>query len=852
MTNASTTQARTAEPQINPKPWLSPDWPVLRSYTGRQLDRIAMPIGGIGTGTVSLGGRGDLRDWEVVNRPSKGFAPRHAFFAIRGAGMPTTAFARCLEGPVTSGFEGWSGATLPHAGLPRFTDATFHAAYPLAQVALSEPGLPIDVRIEAFNPLVPSDPERSGLPVVSYRVVVRNIGDEPLDISVVGSLENFVGRDGVKGESNANVNEIVESDTLAGVLMRSTGVPVDSEQWGSIALATTSDPESTITRRQDWVDNNWSGPLLDFWDDFLDDGDLDDREPGGRIAPTASVCNRQRMQGGEERAFPFLIAWHFPNRLSWERGNTGPRPPQERVGNHYTTLDPDAWPAAVRIAADLHELESDTVDFVRAFCESPLPEVVKEAALFNLSTLRTQTAFRTEDGRFYGWEGCEDHKGSCHGSCTHVWNYEQATPFLFGSLARSMREVEFRHATDERGLMSFRVNLPLSQATSYGVAAADGQLGCLMKLYREWRLSGDDAWLRELWPAAKRALAFCWIPGGWDADRDGVMEGCQHNTMDVEYYGPNPQMQFWYLGALRSMEELARHLGEDDYAGDLRSLFERGRAWTDAHLFNGEYYEHEVRPALGRENVAAGLAHHELSDEELVDPPLQLGAGCLIDQLAGQYFAEVTGLGPLGSGANTITTLASVQRHNHRATMVGHFNHMRSYVLGDEAATLMCSYPLGRRPARPFPYYTEVMTGFEYTLAVHMLYVGMIDEGLALIQTIRDRYDGTRRSPFDEAECGHHYARAMASWAAVLALTGFDYDASTGQLAIDMNEGDAPTFWSSGDAWGTIGLTQGTVTLNVNAGAIRLESVAVSGGAPVSFDRPGLCTAPDSITMATT
>lgn len=827
----------------------NPTWPVLRSYHGRQLDRIAMPIGDIGTGTISLGGRGDLRDWEIVNRPSKGFSPRHAFFAVRAAGETTAAFARCLEGPVTSGFEGWSGATVTHAGLPRFTEATFHTAYPLAQVSLTEPTLPIEVRIEAFNPLVPSDPERSGLPVVSFRVVVRNNGTASLDVSVAGALENFVGRDGVKGESTGNVNKLVESGPLSGVVMRSTGVPEDSEQWGSLALATSASSASTITRRRDWVDKNWSGPLLDFWDDFLDDGDLEDRQPGGRITPVGSVCNRQRLDPGEERTFPFPISWHFPNRQSWERGNTGSRPPQEWVGNHYTTLDADAWKTAQRISRSLLELEGQTVDFVRTFCESPLPEVVKEAALFNLSTLRTQTAFRTEDGRFYGWEGCEDHKGSCHGSCTHVWNYEQATPFLFGSLARSMREIEFLHATDEHGLMSFRINLPLSYATSYNVAAADGQLGCLMKLYRDWRLSGDDAWLRELWPAAKRALAFCWIPGGWDADRDGVMEGCQHNTMDVEYYGPNPQMQFWYLGALRSMEELARHLGEGDYAGELRALFERGGAWTDQHLFNGEYYEHEVRPALRREDVAGGLAHHELSDEELADPPLQLGAGCLIDQLAGQFFAEVTGLGPLGSKANTVTSLASVQRHNHRETMTGHFNHMRSYVLGDEAATLMCSYPLGRRHMRPFPYYTEVMTGFEYTLAVHMLYVGMIDEGLALIQTIRDRYDGTRRSPFDEAECGHHYARAMASWAAVLALTGFDYDASTGTLAIDLMEGKPPTFWSSGGAWGSIGQAEGTVMLEVKAGAIQLDAISVNGGPAISLEDPGLCEAPASVTI---
>ncbi len=827
-------------------------WPVLRTYTGNQLDRIALPLGGIGTGTVSLGGRGDLRDWEIVNRPAKGFVPRRAFFSIRGEGDGHEPFARALEGPLTSGFEGWSGAIVPQSGLARFPEATFLAAYPLGQVELTDPSLPVEVRLEAFNPLIPADPDASGIPVASLRYVVRNTSTTHLSVSVAGSLENFIGRDGIATESTGNVNALVESGDVSGILMATEGIAPESEQWGTIALATIAAPGSVVTRRRDWTDTTWSGPLLDFWDDFTTDGDLDDREPLGRITPIGSVCNRQQIAPGESTTFTFLIAWHFPNRQNWEPGLTSSDAPRATVGNYYATQYRDAWDAATSFAARSDELEAATVEFVDAFCASPLPEVVKEAALFNASTLRSQTSFRTADGHFFGWEGCEDHRGSCHGSCTHVWNYEQATAHLFGSLARSMREVEFAHATDDNGLMSFRVNLPLEYATHYGVAAADGQMGCLMKIHRDWKLSGDDAWLASLWPRAKKVLAFCWIPGGWDADRDGVMEGCQHNTMDVEYFGPNPQMEFWYLGALRAMEEMARHFGETGYADDLHTLFERGTAWTQANLFNGEYYEHQIRPAGVRENIAPGLYHQGMNfHEDLADPPLQLGAGCLVDQLVGQYFAAVTGLGELGDPDQTRTTLASIKRHNFLDPLGGHSNHMRTYVVGDESATLMCSYPRGNRPARPFPYFTEVMTGFEYTLAVHMLYVGLVDDGLELIQAIRDRYDGSRRSPFNEAECGHHYARAMASWAAVLALTGFQYDAGSGAMALRLDAGAAPTFWSTGNAWGTASLDHGEVTLTVRGGELRLGSVAIGDGSPGALGEVTLLGAGESRTIAT-
>jgi uncharacterized protein (DUF608 family) len=189
----------------------------------------------------------------------------------------------------------------------------------------------------------------------------------------------------------------------------------------------------------------------------------------------------------------------------------------------------------------------------------------------------------------------------------------------------------------------------------------------------------------------EKALEFCWIPGGWDADRDGIMEGCQHNTMDVEYYGPNPQMGAWYLGALRAVEEMARHLGEADFANTCRSLFERGSRWMDAHLFNREYYEHEIRPPGAGSPIAEGL-RIGMGAVDLAEPELQLGAGCLVDQLVGQFTAHVCGLGYLLDRQHVATTLGSIMRYNFRAGFHSHFNPMRSFALGDEAGLLMATY----------------------------------------------------------------------------------------------------------------------------------------------------------------
>jgi len=316
------------------------------------------------------------------------------------------------------------------------------------------------------------------------------------------------------------------------------------------------------------------------------------------------------------------------------------------------------------------------------------------------------------------------------------------------------------------------------------------------------------------------------------------MEGCQHNTMDVEYYGPNPQMGIWYLGALRAAEVMAAHLGEADFAATCRDLFVRGSAYVDAHLFNGEYYEHHVQPPKRASDVAESL-RLSMGAKDLAHPDYQLGPGCLVDQLVGQFFAHVCDLGYLTKSAHVRKTLRSIRTYNHRKSLRDHFNCMRSYALGDESALLMASYPHGR-PENPFPYFTEVMTGFEYTAAIGMLYEGQVAEGLKCIRDIRDRYDGKKRNPFDEAECGHHYARAMIAWAAPLALTGFHYSGVTRTMVFAAHPG--AYFWSNGQAWGTVRIAKHKkgfrIALEVLHGALALQTFVLKQVGECAFARP--------------
>ena len=609
----------------------------------------------------------------------------------------------------------------------------------------------------------------------------------------------------------------------------------DDPMQGSFVLAALPSAGAKVDMLPTWRGGTiWRvGPQHFWFDEFSKTGNLGTSvEPS---TPVGTVSIRHTIPAGGSRSFRFLLTWHFPNRTPERCGWLSPESKKKAlIGNFYCTQYPDAWAVAEYVSAHLEELEQRTRAFVGALQSSTLPNVVKEAASANLSTLVSNTSFRIADGSFQGFEGCGDKSGMGFGTCTHVWNYEVATQFLFPTLARSMRETAFGIATDAEGHMDFRHKLPASNER-WGAAAADGQMGQIVKLYLDWTLHGDDDWLRRQWPAAKRALAYAWRPGSWDERKFGVMDGVQHNTYDVEFYGPNPMCSSWYLAALRTTALMADAMGDADLARDCRRMCEQGSRWIDENLFNGEYYIQQIRP-IPQDKVASGLMVG-MGTKDTMHPQFQVGDGCLVDQLVGQYMATVAGLGDLLDSTHIRKTLNSIYRYNYKRSLVNHASVQRVFSLNDEAALVVCDFTKGTRPEVPMPYYAETMTGLEYSAAVLMLANGMVDEGVECIGNIRRRYDGEKANPYDETEYGRHYARAMASWASIPVLSGFRYDARKGRmdLAPKLNVDNFQCFWSTPVAWGSFAITPGT-ELAAIAGAISLKELMI---APSLQSAPG-------------
>ncbi len=784
-------------------------------WLDQSATEVAFPLGGIGTGNISLGARGNLRDFEIWNEPRKGLTLPYTQFTIWAQRAGTASVARMLEGQIPPPYSASHGIHPNHGGgLPRFAQSRFRGQYPVAEVALRDPEIPVEAHLLAYTPLVPLDPDESGLPCIIFRWRVTNPGPQPVQATVVGTLLNPAGYAGVDEFGNLRGNPRGESrnmwrqdDGLRGIYFEGPPTGPTDLAFGNAVLATL---ETDTTAKVAWQRAGWYDALRDFWVDLATDGRL--AAPAEQATATAigpRVANLDPgslgapfiLAPGECRTVTFLLCWYFPNRVNgWDRSGPGMSPTTRiRYAGRFT----DAWAVAAYVAGHIGRLEQATFSFRDALFGSTLLPAVLDALSSNIAVLRSNTCFWLSDGRFFGWEGCFDRGGSCHGNCTHVWNYAQTLAYLFPALEVSMLRTAYLDEVDANGMMRFRTEAAFGSAFPLAQGAADGQLGMVLRLWRAFLLTGDRQFLRDLWPNVRKTLAYALAT--WDTDGDGLPDGQQHNTYDIEFFGPNPLTAFLMVGALRAATAMAWRLDDGEAAERYARLARRGAEQVEQLLWNGEYYR----------QVLADVDAHAY----------QFGDGCLSDQLLGQQLAHIAGLGHLAAPEHVRAAIDSVWRFNFRRPMGAYVNLQRTFVMPDESGLLLCSWPRGGQPRLPFVYSDEVWSGTEYQVASHLIYEGAVQAGIELVKAVRDRYDGRRRNPWDEVECGHHYARSMASWALLTALSGFTCDVEQRTLRFKpaLESSSFAVLFTCSAGWGIY-----TRSLD-DAGRVR-RHVAVLGG----------------------
>lgn len=764
---------------------------------GSDASELAFLIGGIGTGSYSLGSRGEMRDWEIFNKPGKGNRLPYTFFAIHAHNdrFNITKVLEARLNPPYSSARGYESNLV--AGLPRFQASAVKCEFPFYNIEFFDSQLPLEITLEAFNPFIPLNSEDSGIPAGIMRYRVANTSGQPVDVSVAGSLYNAAGFAGYDIWGNMltktdNKNTFYDQGAIKGIYFHSELLPDDDLTYGNLALMT-SDPDITV--KPEWLHGQWVDCVEDFWNDFRADGLLGYESVNTSTLSMLKGADNYRIGSlgithllapGEEKVFEFVLSWYFPNRRSaWDDAGSCENGCScgKVIKNYYSTLFEDSWRAGGYVLKNMDRLRGDSLKFANSVFSSTLPAYILDAVTCNLTILKSTTCFRIEDGTMLAYEGCHDDSGCCPGSCTHVWNYAQAMAYLFPELERSMRRVEFLRETDSSGLMQFRGYQVLENRSWGFLPAVDGQLGTILRLYREWILSGDDEFLRELWPKAKLALDFA--HEYWDPDRDFVLEGRQHVDYDIEFYGPNPLGSTCYYGALKAAAVMAGYLGDEESRIKYTERFEKGSVLADKTMWNGEYYSQIL--------------------EDVNAYKYQFGKGCLSDQVFGQFLALVCDLGYVMPEDHIKSATYSVFKYNFRDNFFNHDSVQRTYALNDEKGLLLTSWPKGGRPDIPFVYSDEVWSRIEYHVAATLIYEGFVEEGLTIAKAVRERYDGYKRNPWNEYECGNHYSGTMSSWSLLTSLSGFRSNLveKTMSFTPKINGDCFSCFWCNGRAWGT-------------------------------------------------
>lgn len=609
---------------------------------------------------------------------------------------------------------------------------------------------------------------------------------EPLTASRVGNGRVMVvplelGRARPGGNKLAQRDHLMKliADLAGSTYRPATGRPEAAPSFGTMCLAT---PDAQAGAATAWTDRQ---ALYQLWEQSasLEAAPAKQTQPSepGRTY-NAALCTPVAVEGQGTGSATFVYTWHFPNQYypqnSWRVVNNS----TVAVGNMYANWFHDARTVALQVFTDLENLSKATFAFRAAMFDTTLPQHLVDAVAANVSVARSPTCFWTKDGTFYGFEGCNyEGGGCCPMNCNHVWNYEQSVAHLWPGLGRNMRATELKFHQQESGGCHHRVEVPRTAMPKRHFPVADGQCGAVLKAYREHLRSPDRRFIDEYWPYVKKAMDFA--ISEWDADADGVMDKPQFNTYDRVIYGANTFVSSLYLAALRAAAEMARLCRDNEIAQRYAELADKGRDKMAATLYEGEYYVQKA------DNLNLGY-----------------GKGCFADQVVGQWWARILDLGDILPVEQVRSALASIYKNNMLWTQEGFQGTQRflQFADGQDKGLLICTWPKGGRPEDPILYRDEIWTGVEYQVAGHMIFEGQVSNGLAIVKAARERYDGRKRSPWNEIECGDYYVRAMSSWSLLLAAQGAGYDGPTGTLSFRPRIGpdEHRSLFTAASGWG--------------------------------------------------
>jgi len=698
------------------------------------------PVGGIGAGTFSRSYRGYFERWHLkagAHKYENVPANQFAVFAQQEGGAPV-AMALAVGKPVSGALSSWNWSY--PAG-----DGDYAALYPKSWFAYGTKALPVKLTLEQFSPVLPGNYKETSYPVAVYRWYAENPSAKPLTVSILFSWTNMVGwfRDGLRNFDGAlnqqNINRYVTGQTGAGeasgiVFDRLRSGPVDEEWDGQFAVATLPGANAEVTYLTTF---EGMGDGSEVWRPFSKDGRLPNLAPpiasSGDIFAGA-IAVRFVLAPHESRMIPMALSWDLPT-IQFGGGRKWKR--------HYTrffgTEGTHAWEIA-RTALEHQDEWSKQIDaWQKPIVEDGHRPVWFRAELFN------ELYILADGGTIWAGErGAEPEKPDSFSylECFDYPFYGSLDVRFYGSwsLLRFWPEIE------KQEMREYTATIPESNAQHYVwgwksnrdhqlveftrkvPGAAPHDLGApredpidnpnqynyqdvsnwrdlnskyVLMIWRDYALTGgtDDAFLRDSWPAVKQAMEHL---KQYDTDGDGLIEngGFPDQTYDDWIAsGESAYTGSLYLAALKATANMAEKLGERDTAEAYGKLEERAANAYIKKLWTGEYFRYAVK---GQDTDAV-----------------------MAEQLAGQWYADLTGLGDLVPKNMRKSALRKVFQVNVRKFAHGEMGAING--ISPEGSLLHTNSQL-----------EEVWTGTTFAVASQMIAEGLTDEGFAAAKGVNN------------------------------------------------------------------------------------------------------------------
>jgi uncharacterized protein (DUF608 family) len=818
--------------------------------------RSGIPLGGIGTGSVEIRSDGTLSDWQIFNmgpwaphQPenvgSKNPDMKMSFYlrALKQGGKPMVR--RLSVSPDNQDLYNL-------AWLKNVQSISYTGRFPVATLKYGDEELPLKVRAIFCSPFIPHDSRSSGTPGLYATFHLENCSDEPVSVSVLSTIKNPL----AWGNSDRKLtNKIEEKGGSTYLTMRTAAQQVAAQTLGSLCVSVnggdaswiagdfphfldindawwfrgaygnvhesflhdfrssgvlpslkgSESPESFLKMSNVQIDSmavqqkiNWIKKLREYaYFESLAKRVLEvDRDAFSTTEGVSTfliecrdrineACGKERkehpwgdgalctsviLKPGEKKDVQFVMSWFFPNHYS----ALGPV-----VGHMYENWFRDAEDVNSVLVSNAKPFADGTIGFANSLYETSFGTEMADAWSAQLSTL-VKTTWWTKNGDFGVWEGL-----GCCGFHTTDITYQGSFNIiaLFPDLQKRQMEMGARFQREDGRVHHFFA--PDLSKVDNGFDRVDMNQQFVLLVCRDYLWTGDKEYLKRMWPHIVRAIA---NTAELDADGDGLPDhDTRRNTYDAwNFFGTPSYISSLWLSSLRAGIRMAEDLGENKLAASWQKILDKGAAQFKKMLWNGEYFSLWV-------------------DKEKRDEC------CMTDQLSGEWFAQLIGIGHCLPRDLILTAMRAVYRNNFTR----------------EGGLINASYPSGKEIR--FSTYRNGQacapwTGIEYAMASMMLEFGLYDEALSIVSTVYDRYLRAGQQ-WSHVECGSHYYRAMSSWSVLLSATGFKFDAPRGTVtfapAVMKEPLHAP--WISSTGWGNVSMDQKRLEISCTAGTMQFS-----------------------------